>query len=293
MPEAPDNNEAGDEKRRTPAIGERRTAPVMTATSIVFLVRHGRTPLNEAGVLRGRIATPLDSVGRQEADSVGTLFAGVRLSAIVASPLSRARDTAAAIAGTARLPVTIDEDLADRDYGPWAGIAQAVVAAEFGSLDAAPGVEPADEFSRRVLSAIARAAERATSGPVVVVAHDAVNRHVLASLVPALGPMAAISQRTGCWNLLQRQNGRWSAPIVDAVPGDGRQPDFASKQTSALRRTDPSSPSPRLPRDQTATAYAGTVALKAGRREEQTATPGEEGGSGHGGLRDDPGAERS
>jgi broad specificity phosphatase PhoE len=120
--------------------------------------------------------------------------------------------------------VEIDADLIDRDYGRWAGSSAAAVAAEFSSLDAAPGVEARERFTQRVTAAVVRAANRAWISPVVVVAHDAVNRQVLAQLVPGMGPAEVIPQRTGCWNRLEQVPGRWSAPIVDAVPGDGWTP---------------------------------------------------------------------
>jgi protein CrcB len=234
---------------------------VTTSAAVVYLVRHGRTPLNAAGVLRGRIDTPLDAVGQHEARSVAGVFAGIRLSAIMASPLARALDTAAAIGATTGLPVTVDDGLADRDYGPWAGTAPTAVEAEFGSVDAAPGVEAAEEFSRRVTNAIARAAETATSDPVVVVAHDAVNRHVLANLVPSLGPAAAIPQRTGCWNRLEREDGGWSAPIVNAVPADGQRPQGSPRQASGPRRTDSPVPGRPRPADPPAARPAGIGSL--------------------------------
>lgn len=249
MSGAPHKHEVGGEKlRRAAAIPGHREpeAAVTTPPAVVYLVRHGRTPLNAAGLLRGRVDTPLDAVGQHEARSVAEVFAGIRLSAIIASPLARARATAEAIAATTGVPVTVDDGLADRDYGPWAGSSQTAVETEFGSLDAAPGVEAAGEFSRRVVDAITRAATAATTDPVVVVAHEAVNRHVLANLVPSLGPAAAIPQRTGCWNRLELLDGHWSAPIVNAVPADGRRPGRPSEQTSRPRRTD--SPGPGRPR---------------------------------------------
>jgi broad specificity phosphatase PhoE len=72
----------------------------MAAEATIFLVRHGRTPLNAAGVLRGRIDTPLDDVGQAEARALGDTFRGVGLGGVVSSPLVRAYDTAAAIART-------------------------------------------------------------------------------------------------------------------------------------------------------------------------------------------------
>jgi hypothetical protein len=57
-----------------------------------------------------------------------------------------------------------------------------------------------------------------------VVAHDADNRHVLAALVGALRDGDAMSERTGCWSRVERTVDRSYAPIVDAVPADGRRP---------------------------------------------------------------------
>ena len=191
---------------------------------VIYLVRHGRTDLNEAGVLRGRLDPPLDDVGEAEAEALGDAFAYVALDAVISSPLRRAMHTAVPIASAAGVLLAVDESVLDRDYGSWAGTLEADVVARFGTVDAAPGVEPADEFVARVVEAIESIALRWAPRTVAVVAHDAVNRHALARLVPGLGPADDIPQRTGCWNRLEHTNGTWSAPIVDARPNDGHHP---------------------------------------------------------------------
>lgn len=194
------------------------------AGPVVYLVRHGCTELNAAGVLRGRLDPPLDDVGRAEAAALGELFDGVALAAVVSSPLRRARQTAQAIADVTGAPLLGDELLVDRDYGPWAGRPPAELVARFGSIDAAPGVEPAEALAARVSAAIAALADRWAPGPLVVVAHDAVNRYVLATLVPGLGNPDGIPQRAGCWNRIERVGSAWCAPVVDAMPHDRRRP---------------------------------------------------------------------
>jgi len=191
---------------------------------VVYLVRHGRTPLNAEGILRGRLDPPLDDAGRAEAAVLGDLFVDVPLAAVVTSPLSRARETAQPIAAATGAPLEVDPALTDRDYGPWAGTRQDEVEGRFGSLDAAPGIEPAAVFAARVADALNRLADRWAPGPIAVVAHVAVNRYALARLVPGLGSPVDIPQHTGCWNRLVRANGSWSAPIVDGIPSDGRRP---------------------------------------------------------------------
>ena len=191
---------------------------------VVYLVRHGRTSVNAEGVLRGRLDPPLDDAGRAEAAVLGDFLADLPLAAVIPSPLSRARETAGPIVATTGAPLDVDPALTNRDYGPWAGTHEVEVERRFGSLDAAPGVEPAEAFAARVADALDRLADRWAPDPIAVVAHEAVNRYALARLVPGLGPPGDVRQHTGCWNRLERADGSWRAPIVDGIPGDGRRP---------------------------------------------------------------------
>ena len=186
--------------------------------AVVLLVRHGRTALNAAGVLRGRLDPPLDDVGEMEARALGGMLRRLHFTTVVTSPLTRAHQTAAAIAEMGRAQIEVDDDLADRDYGPWAGTSIGEITRRFGSIDSAPGVESAGVFATRVVGAVTSAAERSAAVAVVVVAHDAVNRAVLGCLVPALADSAGLTQRTGCCNRLERRGEVWSAPVVDALP---------------------------------------------------------------------------
>jgi broad specificity phosphatase PhoE len=192
---------------------------VTDADATVVLVRHGRTALNAAGALRGRLDPPLDVVGQAEAQALAAVSVDWEIALVVTSPLTRALQTAAPIAAARRTHLEVDPDLADRDYGECAGLSLAEVAARFGSLDAAPGVEPIDRFTSRALEAVLSAAWLSAPAPVVVVAHDAVNRAVLARLVPSLGDAADLAQHTGCWNRLERRGMSWSAPLVNVLPG--------------------------------------------------------------------------
>ena len=190
--------------------------------AVVYLVRHGRTALNEAGVLRGWLDPPLDETGEAEAARLGDGLAPAGLAAVVTSPLRRARQTATAIAHAAGVRLEVDDRLVDRDYGEWAGTAASDLTRRFGSVDAAPGVENSDHLTKRAVMAVTDAADRWAPAAVAVVAHDAVNRAVLSSLVPGVGGPDGVAQRTGCWNRLEHNRGRWSASIVDALPDDRR-----------------------------------------------------------------------
>ncbi|MGH9105260.1 MAG: histidine phosphatase family protein [Acidimicrobiales bacterium] len=200
------------------------------STARIYLVRHGRTALNAAGALRGDIDVALDSVGRQQAANLGHLLAKCRPRGVVTSPLRRAVETAGAIAHQAGVGTWTDERLADRGYGRWAGTLAAEVVARWGSLDAAPGVEPATEVADRALAALADITEASIEAPTVVVSHDAVNRAALAALDPSLGPPDDIPQDTGCLNVIERHkaadgSATWRVLSVNELPRDIPQHD--------------------------------------------------------------------
>jgi glucosyl-3-phosphoglycerate phosphatase len=185
----------------------------------LYLARHGRTPLNAAGLLRGRLDPPLDAEGRAEAVRLGSALgdAGVRL--VVASPLQRAVDTARPVAERAGLEVEIEPRLIDRDYGSWAGRSRTEVVERWGSLDRAPGVEPVDEVAERALEALADLAERVRGAAAVAVSHEAVNRAVLSLLDPTFGDADQVPQATGSYNLFERLGDTWSVLSVNNLPG--------------------------------------------------------------------------
>jgi probable phosphomutase (TIGR03848 family) len=90
----------------------------------LILVRHGRTTANTAGVLAGRSSgVRLDEVGEQQAARTADRLSGVRLAALVSSPLERCRQTAQAIAEKQSDParVTREKELTEVDYGEWTG----------------------------------------------------------------------------------------------------------------------------------------------------------------------------
>lgn len=90
----------------------------------VLLVRHGRTTANTAGVLAGRSAgVGLDDHGLAQARALGERLAGVPLSRVLTSPLTRCRRTAAEVVTrqASPPPLAVDPGLVECDYGEWTG----------------------------------------------------------------------------------------------------------------------------------------------------------------------------
>lgn len=152
----------------------------------------------------------------REAAAVAAELWEWRIVKILSSPLLRAVQTAAAIAEAAQVPVTPVDDLIDRDYATWAGEAEATLVARFGSVDAAPGVEPLHTVTRRSVALLQAQLPVLDRGDVVLVSHDAVNKALLTSLDPRRGP--SLVQRTGCWNEIRRSDNHWVVTLVDQQP---------------------------------------------------------------------------
>ena len=186
-------------------------------TCRIYLARHGRTALNAANRLRGLSDPPLDPIGLAEVARLGAALADKGLSVVVCSPLQRAVSTAQAIADAAGVEVQVDKRLVDRDYGPQTGESRDEVIARYGSVDAAPGVEPLAALTARALQAFNEIATELGPDPVAMVSHDAFNSALLAALDPTLGQ---VRQRTACWNQLSLVDAVWRVDSVDNVADD-------------------------------------------------------------------------
>jgi len=207
--------------------------------SRIYLVRHGRTVLNAEGVLRGHLDPDLDAVGIRQASVLADVLAWQDLRLVASSPLRRATATASAVAERAGVPVQIDARFIDRDYGEWAGRRPDEVVAENGSIDAAPGVEPATSVLERAMEGLEEAASRVDDGAGAVVSHDVVNRLLLHHLEPTLGDLERIPQDTACFNVLEREAEQWRVVSVNNAPA-GHDPDLspAPYGAPAAERTD-------------------------------------------------------
>ena len=87
----------------------------------LILIRHGRTDWNVQGRVQGRTDIPLDETGRRQAAAVAQRLSGIRLNAIYASPLTRAHDTAKAVAAFHDCDIYVSEKLTEINFGAWEG----------------------------------------------------------------------------------------------------------------------------------------------------------------------------
>lgn len=83
----------------------------------VVLIRHGQTESNLESRWQGRQDGKLTSLGREQAQRAAAVFPSV--DGLYSSPLGRAMDTAAPIAGRLALDITTVDDLAEMSFGSW------------------------------------------------------------------------------------------------------------------------------------------------------------------------------
>ena len=87
----------------------------------VLLVRHGLTATTGPVLAGWTAGLALDERGRAQADAVAARLAPLPLTAVVASPLDRCQQTAAAIAAGRDLEPATDDRLGECRYGDWTG----------------------------------------------------------------------------------------------------------------------------------------------------------------------------
>jgi broad specificity phosphatase PhoE len=181
----------------------------------VLLIRHGATEWNENSRIQGRADIGLSRRGWAEVASWRLPPPWAEAARVLSSPLRRARDTAALVAG--REPI-LDDRLIEMDWGAWEGrrladlrteAPAAMAKTEARGLDfRPPGGESPREVCTRVQALLAELA--ADPQPAVAVCHKGVIR---AALVLATGwdmrsrPPLRLGREHGC-ALLCHESGR-------------------------------------------------------------------------------------
>jgi len=186
--------------------------------TLIYLARHGQTRLMSPASCGAWPARRWTRPGGTRLSGWGHDWVPLGLWAVISSPLLRARQTAQPVAGRAGLEVATGRCLLDRDYGQWTGISRDAVAAQWGSADRAPGVEPRSAVAGRAVNGLSDIARRCLGGSVTVVSHDGVNRQVLVAFDAGLGDPDTIPQDNGCFNTLLWKGGRWAVLGVNELP---------------------------------------------------------------------------
>jgi broad specificity phosphatase PhoE len=192
----------------------------------IILVRHGQTPWNKDKIFRGSRDIPLNDTGREEARLAGEWLKGETIHAAYCSPLSRARDTGEAIAKHHGLQVADLPGLTDLKYGDWEGLPLTEVKVKYADLyrrwETAPHTvrfpngETLDEVKARALAAVAAVVQRHPEQTVLLAAHRAVNKVLIAALIGLDNSnFWRIGQDTTAVNCFNIVNGTWHIMLLN------------------------------------------------------------------------------
>jgi broad specificity phosphatase PhoE len=168
---------------------------------VVMLVRHGETEWSRSGQHTSRTDLPLLDEGVQVAEALGHRLAGHPFALVLASPMTRARETAR-LAGLGD-DLEITEDLHELGYGDYEGRTTPEIRVERPGwdvwVDGSPGGESLTDAGARADRVIARA--EAADGDVALFAHGHILRIVGArwlGLPAAAGSGLALSTASLC-----------------------------------------------------------------------------------------------
>lgn len=82
----------------------------------IYLIRHGQTDWNLAKRVQGRTDNPLNETGIRQAEQLKEKLQAYSFDICYASPLKRALQTAEIIVNN-RVPIILDDNLEERDFG--------------------------------------------------------------------------------------------------------------------------------------------------------------------------------
>lgn len=150
----------------------------------LILIRHGETTWNRAARIQGHTDIPLSPLGLAQAERLAEALADEPLAAIYSSDLSRARQTAEALARVQGLPIRFDAALRERAFGRFEGLSWDEIVEGYPEDAtrwrrrepdfAVGGGESLNTFSARCLDAARRAAAAHAGQSISLVAHGGV-----------------------------------------------------------------------------------------------------------------------
>ena len=162
----------------------------------LLLVRHGETAWNREGRYQGRTDIPLSDVGLEQVKALALRLAHLPIDLAIASPLSRAKQTANAILAGRATTLELDPALQEISHGAWEGKLSTEVerdhAEMFGVWKTSPGrdalagpkAETLGDVESRAWPVLERMCDRLAGDEVgLIVAHDAVNRVLLCRIL--------------------------------------------------------------------------------------------------------------
>jgi 2,3-bisphosphoglycerate-dependent phosphoglycerate mutase len=160
------------------------TEAAFSSITRITAIRHGETAWNVDTRIQGQLDISLNEQGRWQAQQAGQAMASEQVDAIVSSDLSRAYETALAVAKPHGITVQTDHGLREREFGSFQGKTFAEIEAQMPEQavlwrkrvpDFSPGGgESLLIFRERVAQCLCRLAAQYAGKHIIVVSHGGV-----------------------------------------------------------------------------------------------------------------------
>ena len=197
----------------------------------VFLIRHGSTEANERlpFVLQGcELDGPLSENGRRQAAALARFLAPFEFAAIYSSPMRRTLETVSPIAESRGLAVASIDALRECSVGRWAGLSWDEIRKREPRECQRFLADPADvrhpdgesyrDLASRVTSAIQEILLQHRGQNILIMAHNMVNRVLLAGMLGVdLRNVRRIRQTNCCINVLEHREEVTEVLTVNSV----------------------------------------------------------------------------
>lgn len=187
----------------------------MTET-ILGLLRHGQTDWNIDLRLQGSTDIPLNETGREQARVAAAHLNREDWDIIIASPLSRAKDTADIVAKQLGMNVVIVPELIERSFGVAEGLDHASWRKLYESHQVIEGLESLEDLRTRTVHLLDIIANEYSGQRVFAVSHGAFIRKVLTIVTNGELPREGERLSNASLNRFMHADGLWT--ITDYRP---------------------------------------------------------------------------
>ncbi len=172
----------------------------------VCLIRHGETDWTKARRLQGREDIPLNDEGIVQARAAGAFLARESWDRVIASPLSRALQTAEIIAQALHIhTVETDACFMERDYGLASGLSPEQRKQSFpdGQFE---GMEALDVLRDRVYGGLLKQVRKHDGSNLIIVSHGAAINAILSVVSDGAVGTGKTRLQTACLSLLRYED---------------------------------------------------------------------------------------
>ena len=187
----------------------------MTET-ILGLLRHGQTDWNIDLRLQGSTDIPLNDTGRTQARLAASSLNREDWDVIIASPLSRAKETADIVALELGMNVVVVPELIERSFGVAEGLDHASWRKLYESHQVIEGLESLEDLRTRTVQLLDLIANEYSGKRVLAVSHGAFIRKVLNIVTNGELPRVGERLSNASLNRFMHADGTWT--ITDYRP---------------------------------------------------------------------------